>query len=93
LRTRRGQSWPLLGPLESLGTELIRKTGLFLAIGCIIDDGQEAKVEILGQTAPQQAVGSITDTAQDDKTEILGLLPPRCPEAKVEIPDCMEQAS
>ena len=46
-RTRRRQSWPLPGPPESLGMERMKETAPTEAVGCTIDGGQEAKMEIL----------------------------------------------
>ena len=47
LRTRRSQSWPLPGPLESLGMKKMKQTAPMEAVGSTIDGGQEAKMEIL----------------------------------------------
>jgi len=49
-RTRRSQSWPLLGPPEWLGMEIMRQTAPMQAAGCTIEGGQEAKMRTLAKT-------------------------------------------
>ena len=49
-RTRRSQSWPLPGPLESVGMERINNLSPTEAAGYTIEGGQEAKTEILAQS-------------------------------------------
>jgi hypothetical protein len=51
LRTRRRQSWPFVGSLESLVMENMRQRLQMEAVGCIIDAGQDGKTEILAQTS------------------------------------------
>lgn len=58
---QRRQSWLQPGPLE---VEAIRNgnnknngSGSSLVIGCIIDDGQEAKMEILAKVAHGSKTG------------------------------------